>query len=251
MWQEVIIFVAVWFTAQLVDGAIGMAYKIIALSLLTTSGMCPLVASAGIHVAATFTTAASGLAHWRLGNLDPILVRRLILPGMIGGILGALALTIISGAAIRPLVGLYLAALGVFILSKTFNGLKLTRKALRSVEPIGFAGGLFDSFGGGWGAIVTPTLIGAGVPSRTAIGSVNGAEFFVTATIAATLVPAIEVTMMPAVIGLLAGGLVAAPLAALATRYIPGRALTTAVGCVVIVLGVYNLFQPLLERLGL
>jgi uncharacterized membrane protein YfcA len=246
MWDDLLLFVAVGLAAQMVDGAIGMAYGVISTSVLLSLGIPPATASAAVHAAETFTTGASGLAHWRLRNIDHSLIWRLAVPGMIGGGLGAYVLTAIPGEVIRPYVSGYLLLLGLFILWKA-----LTRRASGApppsrVSPLGFVGGLLDAIGGGgWGPIVTSTLVGQGTPPRYAIGTVNLAEFFVTATISATFLLTIGVTMWPIIAGLVMGGVLASPFAAYATRHLPDKVLMLLVGCVVVILSVRGLLRVL------
>ncbi len=246
MWEDFLLYVAVGLVAQMVDGAIGMAYGVTSSSVLLSFGVPPATASACVHAAETFTTGASGFAHWKLGNIDKKLVWRLAIPGMIGGGAGAYVLANIDGNTIKPFVSAYLLALGVVILAKA-----LLRKADRAepprhVVPLGLFGGFMDSIGGGgWGPIVTSTLIGSGTVPRYAIGSVNLAEFFVTLTISATFLVTIGLELFPIITGLVAGGLIAAPFAALATKHLPDKALMIIVGCVVILLSLRTILISL------
>lgn len=235
--QSLMLLAVIGFLAQIVDGAIGMAYKATASSLLLGLGMPPASVSATVHTASAFTGAVSGLSHWRLGNVDNQLLVRLAIPGMIGGILGSMVLTWMPADAIRPWISIYLLLLGSYILCKAIRGGFRRRGAPAGVAPLGFIGGLLDAIGGGgWGPIVTTTLVGHGLSPRTAVGSVNAAEFFVTVTIAGTLLLATNAAMWSAVGALVAGGVVAAPFAALATRHLPERVLMATVGIVIMVL---------------
>lgn len=232
-----LLIAAIGFLAQIVDGAIGMAYKVTASSLLLGLGLPPATVSGTVHAAGAFTSAVSGFAHWRLGNLDKSLLLRLAVPGIVGGVLGSLVLVAVPADAIRPWISLYLLLLGLYILSKAILGGVRQQRIAGRVAPLGLVGGLFDAIGGGgWGPIVTTTLVGHGVPPRIAIGSVNTAEFFVTVTIAGTLLVATNAAIWVAVAALVAGGVVAAPFAALATRHLPERVLMATVGIVVMVL---------------
>jgi uncharacterized protein len=245
MWDDFLLFVAVGFAAQMIDGAIGMAYGVASTSVLLSIGIPPAMASACVHAAETFTTAASGFAHWRLKNIDKGLVVRLAIPGMIGGGIGAYVLSNVPGNAVRPFVNAYLLALGCVILWRALNrvGHRPLLPALR-VTVLGFFGGLLDAIGGGgWGAMVTTTLLGNGMPARTAIGSVSLAEFFVTSTISATFVMTIGLSHWPIFAGLVAGGVIAAPFAALGAKHLPDRVLMVLVGGVVIVLAGRGLWQ--------
>ncbi len=244
MWDDLLLYIAVGFVAQLVDGAIGMAYGVTASSVLLGAGVPPATASACVHAAEMFTTAASGLAHWRLGNIDRRLVMRLMIPGMIGGAIGAYALTQIPGEKIRPWVAAYLLVLGLVILWKALRKPPARTDAPRGLVPLGCFGGMLDAIGGGgWGPIVTSTLVGNGVTPRYAIGTVSCVEFFVTATITATFVATIGVALWPIIAGLVIGGVLAAPLAALAARHLPDRALMVIVGCVIVALSCRSLFR--------
>lgn len=244
MWDDFLLFVAVGLAAQIVDGAIGMAYGVTSTSVLLSVGIAPATASAAVHAAETFTTGASGLAHWRLGNIDRDLIWRLAVPGMIGGAIGAYLLTSIPGELIRPYISVYLLLLGVFILWKASRPKPSAAPRPSRVAPLGFAGGLLDSMGGGgWGPIVTSTLLGQGATARYAIGSVNLAEFFVTLTISATFLFTIGLALWPIIAGLVVGGVLAAPFAALVTKHLPDRLLMSLVGCVVVLLSVRGLLK--------
>jgi uncharacterized membrane protein YfcA len=244
MWDDFLLFVAVGLAAQLVDGAIGMAYGITSTSVLLSVGVAPATASAAVHAAETFTTGVSGMAHWRLGNIDRTLIWRLALPGMAGGAIGAYVLTSIPGELIRPYVSAYLLILGVFILWKAVKARQPAAPPLGRVAPLGFAGGMLDSIGGGgWGPIVTSTLLGQGATPRYAIGSVSLAEFFVTVTISATFLLTIGLALWPIIAGLVAGGVLAAPFAALVTKHLPERLLMVLVGSVVVALSARGLLQ--------
>jgi uncharacterized membrane protein YfcA len=246
MWEDLLLFIAVGLAAQMVDGAIGMAYGVISTSVLLSVGVPPATASAAVHTAETFTTGASGLAHWRLGNIDRDLIWRLAVPGMIGGAIGAYVLTAIPGEAIRPYVSGYLFLLGLFILWKAVSARPLAAPPPSRVAPLGFAGGMLDAIGGGgWGPIVTSTLLGQGATPRYAIGSVNLTEFFVTLTISATFLFTIGLTLWPIIAGLVIGGMLAAPFAALVTKHLPAKVLMVLVGCVVVALSTRGLLKAL------
>jgi uncharacterized protein len=246
MWDDIILFTAVGFAAQLIDGALGMAYGLSATSVLLSLGTAPAIASASVHAAEVFTTAASGAAHWRMGNVEPKLVVRLAIPGMIGGALGAYVLASLPGEAIRPYVSVYLFGMGLLIvwraLRRPFRG-----EAPRHVVPLGLFGGFLDAVGGGgWGPMVASTLVGRGAVPRLAIGSVNLAEFFVTVTVSATFLATVGLDLVPIIAGLVLGGVVAAPFAAMATRHIPDRPLMLLVGVVIVLLSLRELVRAML-----
>jgi uncharacterized protein len=240
--SEILVFILIGFAAQMVDGAMGMAFGIASTTLLMSTGVPPAVASASVHAAEVFTTAASGAAHWRMGNVDHALVARLALPGMAGGIAGAYILVSIPGDSIRPFVSAYLLVMGGLILWRAYHKRDDDHQAPKHVGVLGLAGGFLDAIGGGgWGPMVTSTLIGSGASPRFAIGSANLAEFFVTATITATFFATIGLSLWPIIIGLVIGGIVAAPLAALVTRHLPARPVMMLVGAVVVILSLRGL----------
>jgi uncharacterized protein len=243
--DDFLLFVAIGFAAQLVDGALGMAYGVTAMTVLLSLGIPPAPASASVHTAEVVTTGISGLSHWGFGNVDRYLFQRLVVPGMIGGAIGAYVLTAVPGEAVRPFVSAYLLVMGALILLKAMRRPAPPREP-RGLRPLGLLGGFLDAVGGGgWGPIVTSTLVGTGAAPRYAIGSVNAAEFFVTVVVAATFVVTIGVTHPRVVAGLLVGGALAAPLAAYVVRYLPTRPLMILVGTVVVLLSGRGLVQAL------
>jgi len=248
MLEDLLTFAAVGFAAQMIDGAIGMAYGLSATSVLLTLGVAPATASASVHAAEVFTTGASGLAHWRLGNVRRALVLRLALPGVLGGVLGAHLLVGAPTTLVRVFVSFYLLALGGVVLLKALRPPPPVAAAISTGRraALGFCGGLLDAIGGGgWGAIVTSTLIGQGNVPREAIGSASLAEFFVTAAVSATFVATVGVSLWPTVAGLVLGGVLAAPFAALVARRLPDRPLMVIVGVVVSLLALRGLLASL------
>ena len=160
MWDDILLYVIIGFVAQMIDGAIGMAYGVTANSVLLSFGVPPATASACVHAAETFTTGASGVAHWRLGNVDRKLLLRLAVPGMIGGAIGAYVLAELPGETLRPYISVYLLLLGVFIVWKALATRPIEAPAPRAVAPQGLFGGVVDAIGGGgWGPIATSTLL--------------------------------------------------------------------------------------------
>ena len=246
MWDDILLYVIIGFVAQMIDGAIGMAYGVTASSVLLSLGIPPATASACVHAAETFTTGASGIAHWRFGNVDRKLLVRLAIPGMIGGAIGAYALTELPGDALKPFISAYLLLLGVFIVWKALAVRPLEAPQPRAVAPLGFFGGVVDAIGGGgWGPIVTSTLLSQGTTPRYAIGSVNMAEFFVTLTISTTFFLTVGLSLWPIIVGLIIGGVIAAPFAAVATKHIPDQVLMLLVGCVVVLLSLRTIVMVL------
>jgi hypothetical protein len=235
----------VGFLAQVVDGALGMGYGVISTSFLLSFGVPPAMASASVHTAEVFVTGASGIAHLGNGNVERRLVMRLVVPGVIGGVLGAYVLTEIPGERIRPVVALYLLVIGAVILRRALAQ-RAPRLRLVRLAPLGFVGGFLDSVGGGgWGPIVTSTLLVQGQAPRSAIGSVNLTEFFITVAQAATFWALLGEVQWPVALGLLGGGVLAAPLAAYACRRLPARVVMGLVGALVLVLSLRTIVQAL------
>ncbi|MBP9870722.1 MAG: sulfite exporter TauE/SafE family protein [Nitrosomonas sp.] len=242
--------VAVGFLAQVVDGALGMAYGVTATTFLLASGASPAAASASVHIAEIFTTGVSGIAHAKFGNVDKQLFTRLLVPGMLGGILGALLITHVDGALFKPFISGYLILLGIYILSKAFRHLQIRKDAPRHVGKLACFGGFMDSAGGGgWGPIVTTTLVGTGNDPRTTIGSVNFAEFFLTLTSAAVFALLMDTDTWPLIIGLVFGGLFAAPFAAYLCKKFHAKTLLILVGVLITTISLYNLYKALMPLL--
>ena len=237
---------AVGLTAQIVDGALGMAYGVTSTTFLLSTGVPPAAASASVHVAEIFTTAFSGAAHWRLGNVNPALFKRLLIPGMIGAVAGAYLLTSVDGDAIKPFVSVYLLAMGLYILFKAFRAIRIRTEPPNAVIPLALTGGFVDAIGGGgWGPVVTTSLVGSGQDPRTTIGSVNAAEFFVAVTSGLSFTLLGGLTTWTTIAGLVFGGLFAAPFAALLCRKLSPRVLMTIVGVLIASLSVVNLVKVL------
>ena len=238
--------VAVGLLAQAVDGALGMAYGITSTSFLLATGVSPAVASASVHIAEVFTTGVSGVSHIKLGNVNKNLFLRLLVPGMIGAVTGAWLLSSVDGDAIKPYVAGYLLLMGLYVISKIFRKIKSRRDEPRHVAKLGLAGGFVDAVGGGgWGPVVTTTLIGTGHDPRMTIGSVNLAEFFLTFVAAIAFAVLVGEGPWPTVAGLVLGGLFAAPFAAYLTSRLHTKALLALVGTLISIISVYNLYRAL------
>ncbi len=232
-----LLFFFVGMAAQLIDGALGMAFGVVATSFMLSFGVGPAQASAMVHIAEIFTTAASGASHWAQRNVDWSIVRRLAIPGAAGGAIGATILSNVDGKMIAPLVSVYLAIMGLVILFKALRFVVRMEPKWRGMPVVGFFGGLLDAIGGGgWGPIVTSTLIGGGHAPRFVIGSVNLTEFFVTLVTSAAFAIGLGVMDILPVIPLILGGLVVAPFAGYLARIVPARVLMAVVGCLVIAL---------------
>jgi uncharacterized protein len=241
-------FIAVGFGAQLVDGALGMAFGVICNTLLVAvMGVAPARASANVHIVETFTTAVSGISHALHGNIDRGLFLRLLIPGVIGGVTGAYLLTNLDGNTVKPFVLGYLIAVGVYLL---IRGLVFPPKVSKPkvVEPLGLIGGFMDAAGGGgWGPIVTSNLLVQGVEPRKVVGTVSAVEFFLTAVVSATFIYHLGVKdFATATIGLLIGGVFAAPLGALFAKRIPMKVMLVLVGTVLTITSTYGFVRAVL-----
>ncbi|MDY0055211.1 MAG: sulfite exporter TauE/SafE family protein [Methyloversatilis sp.] len=244
--EEFLKAAAVGFIAQSIDGALGMAYGISATTFLLGTGASPAVASASVHIAEIFTTGLSGLSHLRLGNVDRKLMLKLLIPGVIGGVLGALVVTKFDGAALKPWISAYLLVMGLYVLAKAWRHRRKPAQEPKHVAKLALFGGFVDAAGGGgWGPVVTTSLVGAGQDPRRTIGSVNFAEFFIAIASAGAFVIFIDAAPWATVAGLVAGGMFAAPLAAFLCRALPARALLVLVGTLISALSLYNLSKAL------
>jgi uncharacterized membrane protein YfcA len=255
--SDFVAFALVGFFAQLIDGALGMGYGVISSVMLLASGVPPSHTSASVHAAKLFTTAASGASHLVNGNVERRMFYILAATGTVGGIIGALVLVNLNGAVIRPFVFGYLAIMGLVII---WRGLLLP--ASRTVPggfvaPLGAAGGFLDAIGGGgWGPVVTSSLIGAGASPRLVVGTVNAAEFVVTcgvvAAFATTLLSGLWTEAagimdhVLAVAGLVIGGVPSALVAGWLLKKAPRKPLMVAVGLLVVGLSAYEISKALL-----
>ena len=239
-------FIAVGFAAQLIDGALGMAFGVISTTLLLSLGVPPAAASAGVHAVETFTTGVSGVSHVVHRNVDWRLFARLAIPGVIGGVLGAYVLTQIDAATVKPFVLAYLGAIGLYLVWRGFH-FPPDHKAPRVVEPLGLAGGFLDAAGGGgWGPVVTGNLLVQGAEPRRTIGTVNTAEFVLTVSISITFIAALGwAAFTLATLGLLIGGVAAAPLGALVAKKAAPKALLVLVGILLTVTSLYGVYKAL------
>ena len=239
---SILLYMLVGFIAQVIDGALGMAYGVSSNTFLLGIGVPPAAASASVHMAEVVTTGVSGFSHWKLGNIDWKLVKRLLLPGVIGGISGAYLLTSIDGDVIKPFISAYLLLMGVVILVKAFNYQAKPHNGVHTarVSALGLVGGFFDAIGGGgWGPIVTTTLVARGKDARMTIGSVNFSEFFVTLAESITFVLTLSfLGYWQIILGLLLGGVIAAPLAAVLTKKLPTKVLMIIVGLLIVGLSI-------------
>ncbi len=240
-------FIAVGFVAQLVDGAIGMAFGVITNTLLVTMlGMPPAQASARVHLVEVFTTAASGISHILHKNVDWKLFSRLAVPGVIGGVAGAYLLSNIDGAVAKPFVMTYLTGIGFYLLYRAW-GYTHEHRQPKVITPLGLIGGFLDAVGGGgWGPVVTSNLLIQGTSPRLTVGTVNSAEFFLTVAVSLTFISQIGLEAFTAsTLGLLIGGLAAAPLGAVLAKRIPPQRLLLLVGIVLTATSLFSLYKTL------
>lgn len=247
-WAQIAPFIAIGFAAQLVDGALGMAFGILSNALLLLFGIPPAAASAAVHTAESFTSGASGISHALQRNVDWRLFRRLVIPGIVGALLGAWILTSLGSSILRPLVLVYLCAIGLYLVWRAARRPQTYRR-LRLITPLGLFAGLFDGAGGGgWGPLVTGNLLAQGASPRMVVGTVNASEFFVTVTVAAALIGSMGIESFTlAASGLILGGLAAAPLGALLARHVPARPLMIAVGVLLSAISIYGLLLLMFE----
>lgn len=244
------IYVLVGFLAQMIDGALGMAYGVSSNTFLLSLGLPPASASASVHMAEIVTTGISGFSHWRLGNIDWKLVRRLVIPGILGGAAGAYLLTSIDSDLIKPYVSAYLIIMGIVIIIKAFTAQpydgRIDEYSPR-VSLLGLFGGFCDAIGGGgWGPVVTTTLVANGKHPRMTIGSVNFSEFFVTLTQSIVFILTLNIAQYwQIILGLLISGAIAAPLAARMTKKLPLKVLMILVGVLIVILSIRTIILGL------
>lgn len=240
-------FIAVGFVAQLVDGAIGMAFGVITNTLLVSViGMPPAQASARVHLVEMFTTAASGISHVLHRNVDWKLFSRLAIPGVIGGVTGAYVLTSIDAAVAKPFVMTYLTAIGIYLLYRAWD-YKHEHREPKVIAPLGLVGGFLDAAGGGgWGPVVTSNLLIQGTSPRMTVGTVNTSEFFLTTAVSITFISQLGLEAFTvATAGLLIGGLAAAPLGAFLAKRIEPQRLLLMVGIVLTATSLFSLYKAL------
>nr|WP_279389054.1 sulfite exporter TauE/SafE family protein [Hymenobacter gummosus] len=236
---------AVGFAAQLVDGLLGMGYGVVTAISLMSLGLNPAAVSASIHTAEMFAAGASGYNHYRFGNVNRRLFRALLIPGILGAVSGAFLLSKLGeeyAGYVKPVLAAYLLLLGVRIITKAFRKPDLRKRKVKHVGWLAGAGGFLDSFGGGgWGPLVTSTLISQGRTPQYVIGSVSLTEFFVTFASALTFFATIGISHWQVVLGLIVGGVAAAPFAARLAGRISTRFMFLGVGLMVIIWSLWAL----------
>ncbi|HRE65935.1 MAG TPA: sulfite exporter TauE/SafE family protein [Cyclobacteriaceae bacterium] len=243
---DFLLFVLAGFIAQMIDGSLGMAYGVSATSFLLSFGVSPAASSASVHTAEIFTSGVSGLTHLRFQNVNKKLFKSLLIPGMLGSIAGAYILSSLEeyNYIIRPLVAVYTLILGLAIIRKAVLMQIRKRRKTKNVPALATFGGFMDSIGGGgWGPIVSTTLIARGRHPRYTIGSVNLAEFFVSFASSLTFFATIGLSHIQIIVGLILGGIIAAPIAANITRKLPVKRMMILVGVVVVLVSIRLLIK--------
>lgn len=241
------LFLLAGFIAQMIDGALGMAYGVSASTFLLSFGVPPAAASASIHTSEIFTSGVSGLMHLKFQNVNKKLFRTLLLPGILGAAAGALVLSYLEqyNNFIKPIIAVYTLYLGVIIVRKAFGAKKKKIKA-RHIPKLATFGGFMDSIGGGgWGPIVSSTLIAGGRHPRYTIGSVNLTEFFVALASSLTFFSIIGISHWNVIAGLITGGVIAAPIAAYASKRIPTKTMMMIVGILIILISFRIIFKTI------
>ena len=244
--SEFLIFAGIGALAQLVDGALGMAYGVTSAGMLLGIGMPPALASASVHYAETFTCGASGLSHWWAGNVQRRLFLALVVPGVIGAVLGATALAHMPPIWIRYFLTPYLLAMGLFLFLRTSRHKDRRLDVPRGTSALGFVAGLLDAAGGGgWSALTVTTMVARGQEPRMVIGSVHLAKCVVSLAASITFLLSIGQSKLHVVLGLILGGVLAAPFGAWLVRRLPPRVSTLMAGLTVLALGAYNFYRLL------
>jgi uncharacterized membrane protein YfcA len=226
--------------AALIDGSLGMAYGVTGVAFLLGYGISPVKAVAYIHIAEIFVSGSSGLNHWKIGNVDTKLFKKLLIPGIIGSILGALIITKVKIPYLSIVISIYLLFMGIFLIAKAYTKIKLQFKQKSTiVVPLAVTGGFVDgAAGGGWGPVVTTSLLGGKMLPKKVIGTVNASEFFINLASATTLLFLVKITDWEALAGLIIGGFLMAPYAAKATSKMSVKMILTVVGCLIIILSI-------------
>lgn len=243
-----LIFIGVGFLAQIIDGALGMAYGVSCTTLLLNFGIPPALASASVHTSEIFTTGVSGLSHIKFKNIDKSLFFKLVVTGTLGAVVGAYFISsFFNGNVIKPYVAAYLMILGFYIIYKGVSKQTENHKPVRRASLLALFGGFFDAIGGGgWGPIVTSNLLTQGKNPRQAIGTVNTAEFFVTYFATAIFIFILGIEYWQIIIGLILGGVIAAPIGAYAASKVNKRFLFLAIGLLIILTSSVTIYKSIM-----
>lgn len=244
--MKLILFIALGFCAQLIDGTAGMAYGISCNTFLRSAGVPSAISSACVHAAEIFTTLVSGISHLRLKNINWKLFFMLLVPGILGGVIGAYLLVHFESTVLDVIVDLYLIIMGVVILFKAFQRQRQKKDFGSYAYALGFVGGFSDALGGGgWGPVVTSTLLATGHDPRQSIGTVNSAEFFVTVAETTAFIALLGSfkSYFTIIAGLIIGGVIAAPISAMLCKKLPVPVILFFVGVLVLLLNFIKLLQ--------
>jgi uncharacterized membrane protein YfcA len=235
--------------AQLVDGALGMAYGVTSAAMLLALGMPPALASASVHYAETFTCGASGASHLLAGNVLRKLFWALVIPGIVGATVGVYVVSHVPAAWMKLVLTPYLLGMGLFLLLRPFRGRRIHDETPPITRPLGLAAGFADAVaGGGWSALTVTTLVARGVRPRMVIGTVHLAKCVVSAVASISFLVQVGLPHGASVVGLIVGGVVAAPLSAVLARRMPPRAATILAAIAVLAIGLNNVAHSLLSR---
>lgn len=244
---HIVPFILVGFAAQIIDGALGMAFGVISQTLLVSVvGMPPAAASASVHLVEVFTTGASGASHIYLKNIDWKLFARLVPAGILGGVTGAYLLSSIDASAARPFVMAYLAAIGFYLFYKAIRMTKAPHfRDPKSIAPLAVGGGFLDAAGGGgWGPVVTSNLLLQSAEPRKTIGTVNSAEFLLTVSVSIAFIANLGFAAFTiATVGLIIGGVIAAPFGAILVKRINPRILLFCVSIVLVATSLFSILK--------
>jgi uncharacterized membrane protein YfcA len=229
----------VGFTAEVINGALGMAYGLTTTTMLLSSGIAPAFALIIVHIIEVFTAGSSGFIHYKVGNVNKKLLKHLLLPGILGAVSGAFTLYSFQqyGNIIKPAVCVYTLILGVVIILKALKKVNSKKNRIKKIFPLALLAGFLDAIGGGgWGTIVSSTLIAGGRHPRYTIGSVILSRFFVALTSSVSLLFLIGFCKWSVVFWLIAGGIAGAPIGPYITKYIPVKVAMWLVGITIIIL---------------
>jgi uncharacterized membrane protein YfcA len=237
---------ALGFCAQMIGSSLGMAYSVTCSSVLLAMGIPPAMTSATVHTSEVANRLLSGLSHFRFGNVDSTIFKRLAIFGSLGAFIGAFIVVYLPVKIMRPLIAGMLLIMGLRILFTVFLKSEIHPKDTK-LAPLGFAGGLVDVIGGGgWGPVVTSTLVLRGNKTHMVVGSINFAKFFVAVVESLVLILLLKVPQWDIIAGLVCGGAIAAPIAAWSCRRVPPRILTILVGLLVCGLSIRTLLKAIL-----
>lgn len=249
-------FLAAGFVFAMIDGAIGMSYGVTSTTFSLSMGIPPASASTAVHISEILSCGIAGWMHHRMGNINKKLFKLLVIPGIIGAVMGAYLLSSLEhySAYTKPLISIYTLSLGILILSKAFNPFKRNKtinNKITKIRPLGFFGGLIDAVGGGgWGSIVLSTLIAGGRNARTSLGTVKLSRFFISITSSLTFIAMLNTLNWSAVAGLVLGSAIASPIAAKVSNRISAKTIMMAVGIIVIVVSLKSIVNFGLKMMG-